>query len=362
MDSSTSQALERRWYTLAAMDILLSRAGGTGAPRYAARAAVVEQLWDSAPFSASAEGVPELRGPLTPAAFAAASGGYRRPVVLRGFGAETAAVQRWTPAHLAERLGSAPSVVVEMDDAARNGDAHASRRILHEMPFDRFVARMRDEALYLHNATGFASQLPELVDELDLPRIQAQLAGDASGWDGLFSSNLFVGGEKVYSNLHCAPGGNFFLQIHGAKTWTLVDPALSPYLAPVPSRPFNHCLSAFGSYRLHRDAPDCPLHRLPRSVVRLEPGDVLYNPPWWWHEVENHGDTIGCAIRHVPPPLAASPTWRNHRLFSALSVYPKLWAFSAVSWARHRLLGSSRPMRAFLNPRLAAELNRARGR
>ena len=29
----------------------------------------------------------------------------------------------------------------------------------------------------------------------------------------------------------------------------------------------------------------------PRVEVVLEPGDVLINPPWWWHEIENVSET-----------------------------------------------------------------------
>ena len=33
---------------------------------------------------------------------------------------------------------------------------------------------------------------------------------------------------------------------------------------------------------------------LPRLEVILEPGDVLFNAPWWWHTVENLDDlTVG---------------------------------------------------------------------
>lgn len=355
--------LERRLYRLTMLDHVLSRARGEDTPRYGQRARTVDALWARSPLKAprQPEPVPVLSGPLTPEAFAAASDGFRKPVLIRGFAREAPAVQRWTPEHLAQRLRGERCTVVEMDDAAM-ASPHASRRVLRELDFEDFIDRIDDEPLYLHNATAFASQRPELLGELPLQALLGSLAGSPSGWDGLFATGLFVGGERVFSNLHCAPGGNFFVQVYGEKTWTLIDPALSPYLFPIVSRPFNHCLSAFGSYRGQAARPDCPIHRLPRLKVTLRPGDLLYNPPWWWHEVENHGATIGCAIRHLPPPLAASPSWANHRLFSATSVYPQLWSVSALSWARHRALGSGAPLRETLNPMLATALNRARGR
>jgi hypothetical protein len=43
-----------------------------------------------------------------------------------------------------------------------------------------------------------------------------------------------------------------------------------------------------------------PLFRyVPKYTVHLKPGDVLYVPPWWWHEVTNHGETIGVPVRFL---------------------------------------------------------------
>lgn len=357
--------LESRLYRLSILDHLGSRAGPTATPRYAKRAALVEELLSHGPFPKHQDPSPvhEIDSAADFARFMEASHNYRRPVVIRGFGAQCAAVRSWTVESLSERLPAEPCTVVEMDSEALKA-AHASRRLLHSMPFSEFVRRMRDgEPLYLHNSTHFAAQDSGLVDDLGLERIQEAFTDPTSSWDELFSTNLFVGGEQVFSNLHCAPGGNFFLQIGGRKTWTLVDPDLSPYLFPIISRPFNHCLSAFGSYHRYSTAgEECPIAGIPRLQVVLEPGDMLYNPPWWWHEVHNEGITIGCAIRHVPSPLSRSPTWSNHRLFSALSVYPQLWAYSALNYMRYRVTGHRGSMRAKLNPRLAQQLNKARGR
>ena len=35
--------------------------------------------------------------------------------------------------------------------------------------------------------------------------------------------------------------------------------------------------------------------------VHLEPGDVLWNPPYYWHAVENIGKSIGVGYRWFAP-------------------------------------------------------------
>ena len=38
---------------------------------------------------------------------------------------------------------------------------------------------------------------------------------------------------------------------------------------------------------------------LPRYDIILEPGDILWNAPWWWHRIENSdGFSIGVAVRN----------------------------------------------------------------
>jgi hypothetical protein len=53
---------------------------------------------------------------------------------------------------------------------------------------------------------------------------------------------------------------------------------------------------------------DYPLWKYcPRFEVVLKPGDVLYNPPWYWHRIRNESSpTIGSASRWLILPPARS--------------------------------------------------------
>lgn len=158
-------------------------------------------------------------------------------------------------------------------------------------------------------------------------------------------------------------GGNFFLQIAGRKRWTVVDPRWTAWLHPVNGRPFQYCNSAFGGYRAgHYLAlgEDNPILHVPHAEVVLEPGDLLYNAPWWWHEVENLDDfTVGCAVRHVPRPFRPSPSWSNHRLFSLTSTYPAMRALTYAHFLHARVTGSTRPVRDTINAMLVKMLYRS---
>ncbi|MCA9537391.1 MAG: cupin-like domain-containing protein [Myxococcales bacterium] len=366
-DDARSQALIREFYRLLTLDQLFSRAPSVRAPRFARRKAIIEELWQIAPFERSdPTPMPEIdAADLTLPRFLDLTQGYRRPLVIRGFGATSPAVLNWTTAaRLAERVGPVPISAVEIGESSAY-EANERGFTFHDMPFTEFVQRMHEAPLYLHNNGALTQQCPGLVEDLDLPRIRRTLYDPEGIWDAVFTAAFFIGTERVFSNLHSAPGGNFFLQIRGQKTWTLVDPALAPYFMPLTTRPFTNMRSLYGTF--HTAPADSPLHRLPRVSVTINPGDLLFNAPWWWHEVINHGETIGCAMRHTNPPFERSPTWDNHRLFAALSVWPQLWALSVYDYSRARigrLFGEQRDgtLRDAVSRRSEGIINRGRRR
>lgn len=365
-DDTHTRALASELYRLTALDQLFSRVPSSRAPRFTRRQALADALWDAAePGPVEARPLPEIdAADFTLARFLDLSDGYHRPVVIRGFAADSTAVRTWSADRLAERIGPIPITAAEVDTASA-AEIAESGRTLHEMPFTDFVRRMHHEPIYLHNSSTLTNEHPELLDELDLPRLRETFGDAHSNWDSIFAAAFFIGTERVFSSVHAAPGGNFFLQVTGKKTWTLVDPAHSAWMLPLPARPFTFLRAYYPTFR--DGAPTDPLNRLPRYTVTLEPGDLLFNAPWWWHEVINHGETIGCAMRNVRPPLERAPDWGNHRLWSALSVWPRLWAASLVDYGRHRInarLGRARSgtLRDFIAAHGDRQINRGRGR
>ncbi len=120
-------------------------------------------------------------------------------------------------------------------------------------------------------------------------------------------SQWFISRKKNSgSTLHCALADNMFLNIQGRKEWLFIHPSYLPIFKP--------SLSKYGTYTVaeldeelnikmdsHKELiKDYPyLRYVPFFRYILEPGDVLYNPSAWWHNVRNHSDyTVGCAVRY----------------------------------------------------------------
>lgn len=102
---------------------------------------------------------------------------------------------------------------------------------------------------------------------------------------------IFVGRKGTGSPFHHAAVYNMFYQIHGQKQWWFVDP-YDTYLAyPIAllgkAASFSMCLwphdynkEAFKLFQY------CPVY-----TAVLDGGDVLFNPPWWWHSIKNVSET-----------------------------------------------------------------------
>lgn len=122
------------------------------------------------------------------------------------------------------------------------------------------------------------------------PGLHAEVKPDTSMYlssDDWMYRKQFVWVSTAGSNthLHFDQDYNVFVQMVGRKRFTLFPPSETPHLHPYPrAHPLWH------KSRLDFDRPD--LARFPDYIhahgeeAELEPGDLLYVPPYYWHHVE----------------------------------------------------------------------------
>jgi hypothetical protein len=117
---------------------------------------------------------------------------------------------------------------------------------------------------------------------------------------------VFIGGQDTCSDLHNANLPNLFVQAYGEKKWILYSHYYTPVIDPIPppsiyrSAPIKkkEAFNPFepdytGTYELYKYIDGYSVH--------LKPGDVLWNPPFYWHAVKNHTDSIGVGYRWPNP-------------------------------------------------------------
>lgn len=123
--------------------------------------------------------------------------------------------------------------------------------------------------------------------------------------------------ENNGSTLHCASGDNMFLNVKGRKEWIFIHPSYSPILQTSMSKHGTFCVSETDE-TFESDYYEFLLEKYPHFKhipvykVVLEEGDLLFNPPWWWHRVQNLAPlTVGCATRYyeVHRTIMNAPTY-----------------------------------------------------
>lgn len=124
--------------------------------------------------------------------------------------------------------------------------------------------------------------------------------------EGYLFSQMFLGVfPTLGASYHCANFHNMFFMIHGRKKWTFIDSSNAWFVYPI----FNHLMrfvasevtweATHAANRTEIVSKHLPLYRYaPKYEFTLEPGDLLLNPAWNWHMVENiDTESIGIASR-----------------------------------------------------------------
>jgi lysine-specific demethylase 8/hypoxia-inducible factor 1-alpha inhibitor (HIF hydroxylase) len=130
------------------------------------------------------------------------------------------------------------------------------------------------------------------------------------------SLNLWVGPGGHMECLHYDVMDGTLMQLHGSKRVVLFPPSQTFNLYPYPF--YAHLwhglkLRSWFS-RVYPDRPDFEAFPKLRQALKhkydiiLQPGEVLYIPAGWWHEVTSLGDEMVCSVnrfwRVYPTPRA----------------------------------------------------------
>jgi len=206
-----------------------------------------------------------------------------RPVILTGEMSSWPALAKWTPDYLKQAVGS--KTVEFQGDRTKSGqfeiykDAH--RR---EMPFDRFVDLLlrpgagNDAYLTAYNSARNREALSALHPDMGFPdKFLTREVDDPNGM-------MWIGPAGTLTSLHHDLTNNLIAQLVGRKR-LLVLPAAEV------GKLYNH-LHVFSEIADLED-PAVALSQFPRladarfSVVTLMPGEMIFMPLAWWHQVRS---------------------------------------------------------------------------
>lgn len=115
------------------------------------------------------------------------------------------------------------------------------------------------------------------------------------------SSSIWMGQGGNLTSLHYDHWHGFLSQVYGRKKVVLFSPLESPNVYN--RSPFS---AIAVKARLPADCRTAPPEQYPRFYrargfeATLNPGDLLYIPPFWWHQVECLDPCVSVALRYAP--------------------------------------------------------------
>ena len=220
-----------------------------------------------------------------------------RPVILTEMTSSWPARTRWTPAWLRERFGQLEvEVMSERDADPRCDENFESHRTVMRLAdyVDRILAGTGND-LYMvaHNGLldrpGFEALLDDVVpDEEIFDRARLRRGG----------TSFWLGAAGTRTPIHHDTTNILFCQMHGRKRVSLIAPTEVELLE-----------RARGFYvELHVD-DDAFRETMPDVVVLeevLEPGEALFLPAGWWHQIVALDTSISFSLLAFRRPNAFS--------------------------------------------------------
>ena len=322
--------------TLAAEALAINSLGGSGRPIDPEPIATID---GSAGFDAGT--------------VAAASRGLSEPVLIRNAVADP----RWSLERFQQpgALGDTHYLFQCDADVAENlaSNRFNGYHCTANMSLRQATSEMRQRGLYMRQNNRVLLDFPELRAELGIDdAFEAKLGEGLITVRGVFMGIAPADGDPLKaargSSLHTDLSSNWYVQAAGRKTWTLVDPRASARLLPLFDERHGvpALFSRLGYAAAAQLAPTAqPLTHFPRKEVTLTPGDALYVPTWWWHEITNELDAFNAAVALRGPRAVVKALLPNSpAFFATVGSLPDIGKL-ARDMARNRLaarLGSKR--------------------
>ena len=166
-------------------------------------------------------------------------------------------------------------------------DVHARTQVHRKMKLEDLLARVSvsappgsSEAEFSYSTSAMRTENMKPLRHHFNPFL---LSVSSEMYEGAYPPevNMWIGGpSRVRTSTHVDSLHNFFVQLHGRKTFSLHPPCAHNALKPFPHL---HPQSRKSKVLLREeDAVSFPQQTM---SVTVDAGDILYIPPYWWHGV-----------------------------------------------------------------------------
>ncbi len=232
-----------------------------------------------------------------------------KPVILLGTQRDWPA-RSWTAEGLKQRLGDLQVSPVVLNEGHVHVDLE--RGLVDEpMTFRAYIDQLGEPPPPRYSLTvGLDGPLADLRQDLSVP---PYCLGSI-----FMKVNLWVAPQRTITDAHYDMLHNLLAQVRGRRLVTLFAPEDTPFLYPYPLRTLHWHHS-----QVQVEAPDLvrfPNFRRARALrVELMPGDLLFIPRGWWHQVEA-----------LEPSIAVNFFWLTPRLIPEIALAKAAWTLQQI--------------------------------
>lgn len=217
-----------------------------------------------------------------------------KPVVIEGGALSWACCQEWSLDYFSELHGDDDITIVAVDHTEKPYEIIKLKEVIRNIrsgggKYFRFYPLLKEH--------------PEHIKDFDykwLRKIKSKISFREQ-------FQVFIGGKGSQTPMHNAMLGNIFIQAYGEKEWILYKPEYTAIIDPPPGRnlhrsaPFKKSEGAFNPFEPDFESPYNLYQYIDGIRVRLQQGDIFFNPPHYWHAVQNPSDSIGIGYRWGSP-------------------------------------------------------------
>jgi hypothetical protein len=214
-----------------------------------------------------------------------------KPVVITDAIESWPARSRWTLDHFASRYADTPVTVYRL-----GGERYEASRA-ETMELSHFIARVRTHSFdtypcYVRDDWQIFMAHKELLGEYDVPKYFFDWFVLLPGFMRLIYPRIFIGPRGAITPLHLDIWGThaWLAQLVGRKRWVLFSPDQQRWLYDCSVQPQNPDFKRF------------PLFRKTKPIeCTIGPGDLIFVPGGWAHEVVSLDATISITHNYMGP-------------------------------------------------------------
>lgn len=210
------------------------------------------------------------------------------PVVLEGRGSDWDACGKWSPQWLLQNFNKDK---LSFFDASLDDNTNLTYDVTDGSIQELINAMKKGDTNVYSRFNRILYDHPNLLNDFDWRWLYKMRSIFSSGK----TFQVFIGGKGTRTTLHCASENNLFTQVYGEKHWYLYPPENDIVFNPPITR------SPYFYSEFDPEKPDFLKFKNAKYIDKweciLKPGDILYNPPSWWHHVTNMSDSIGVGFR-----------------------------------------------------------------